>query len=425
VTVGADRRPRRRRDRITARAAATLAIALASGAAGAPDARAAGHHAPAPPQAPEGVEAPGAPAEEPDELTHQNALYRDFKETLHTDYGLDYRVDLTVLPQWTAAKGGEPVGNFIYSPTVAWRPFTDTAAGSGAFVISYFGNTFWTKHDVASVSSRVGLLSPPSDWFSDLSNLAQLTYTHTLPGAWSWLSVSAGQYSFGIYDDNRYAGNSQGRFENDAAQNATQTYTNGDLGAFAQITAPDRQWLVAGGFQGADNVNGVGVSSRGLESGRIATFAAGRITPRGLGGSYGLLWYQQPAVPAQPSRSVGLSFSGEQILIAHWTGYLRANTASGAANAIRTSVAGGVVRDDPFGRERPDQLGFGLAWNKTNHAALMQPAHAAELVLETFFNYALFDRLKIGPDLQLYDHPALAPGSSTAVVFTLRATASF
>jgi hypothetical protein len=402
--------------------AATAAIALACGA---PAARAAGHHAPPPAAPPEDVEAPGTPEEADDEFAHQNALYREFKETLHNQYRLDYRIDLTVLPQWTAAKGGETVGNFIYSPTAAWRPFSNTEAGSGTVVVGYFGNTFWTKHDVAGVAARVGLLAPPSDWFSDLSNLAQLTYTHTLPGALNWLSVTVGQYSFGIYDDNRYAGNSQLRFENNAAQNATQTYTSGDLGAFAQITAPDRQWLVAGGFQGADNVDGVGVSTRGLEAGRLATFAAGRITPTGWGGSYGLLWYQQPAVPAQPSRSHGLSFSGEQTLSAHWTGYLRANTASGAAIPIKTSVAGGVVRDDPFGRERPDQLGFGIAWNQTNFKAVTQPAHRAELVAEVFANYAVFDRLKLGPDLQLYDHPALAPGTSTAVVVTLRATASF
>jgi len=389
-------------------------------------AHAAGRHAPPPsPLEEEGVEPPGAPEEAPSEFGQQNAAYRAFKETLHREYGLDYRLDLTLLPQWTAAKGGEPVGNFIYSPVVSWRPFTDTAAGSGAFVVAYFGNDFWTKHDIVSLQSHVGFLSPPSDWFSDLSNLAQLTYTHTAPGAWNWLSITVGQYSFAIYDDNRYAGNSQLRFENDAAQNATQTYTSGDLGTFAQITAPDRQWLIAGGFQGADNIDGVGVSSRGLADGRLAYFAAARVTPRGFGGSYGLLWYAQPAVPEQPSRSQGVSFSGEQSLAAGWVAHLRANTASGAANPIRTSVAAGVVREDVFGRERPDQLGLGLSWNKTNLKAVTQPARNGELVAEAFVNYALLDRLKVGPDLQLYDHPALAPGSAAAAVISLRATASF
>src|SRR5581483_43813 len=115
------------------------------------------------------------------------------------------------------------------------------------------------------------------------------------------------------------AGTSQLRFENNAAQNATQTYTSGDLGAFAQIAPPDRQWLIAGGFQGADYIDGVGITPRGLAAGRIASFAAARITPRGVGGSYGVLWYQQPAVPEQPARSHGISFSAEQPLVARWS----------------------------------------------------------------------------------------------------------
>ena len=330
------------------------------------------------------------------------------------------------MPQWTAARGGDTVGNFIYAPTIGWTPFTDTWAGSGAFLFSYVENHFWTRSDNNALLARVGFLSAPSDWFGDLSEIAQLTYSHTLPGSWNWLSATVGQYSFALYDQSQYAGGAPANFSNYAlAQNGTQVYPSADLGAFAQAALPDRQWTFAGGFQGARNLNGTGLSARGIATGQLAYFAATQVAPRGWGGSYGLLWYLQPAVPDQPSRSHGISFSAAQRIAGSWAAVLRVNTASGLASSIETSVAGGVVEDDPLGRGRPDQIGFGLAWNKTNIAAVAQPARGSELVAEVYATYAVFDALKVGPDLQLYNHPALAPGSGPAAVFILRGTASF
>lgn len=74
-------------------------------------------------------------------------------------------------------------------------------------------------------------------------------YTHTLPGSWSWLSVTVGQYRFLAYNDNLSAGNAQTNFMSvPLAQNATQTYAQGRLGAYAQAATPDGQFAVTGGF---------------------------------------------------------------------------------------------------------------------------------------------------------------------------------
>jgi hypothetical protein len=364
-----------------------------------------------------------APAEPPPGIEGD---YAAFKEMLRIEYGLQYSLDVSLVPQWTAAKGGDAVGNFIYAPTISWTPFADSWTGSGTFVFSYQQNRFWTRSDTNALLARVGFLSAPSDWFGNLSGVAQLTYSHTLPDAWSWLSATVGQYSFALYDQAQYAGGSPTNFSNYAlAQNGTQAYVSADLGAFAQAATPDREWALAGGFQGATNLSGEGISPRGIETGRLAYFAAAQYAPSGWGGSYGLLWYLQPAVPDQPSNSHGISFSAAQRIAAKWAAILRVNTASGFASPIATSVAWGVIEDDPFGRGRPDQIGFGFAWNQTNIKAVGQPARSAELVAEIYASYALFDGLKVGPDLQLYNHPALAPGSGAAAVFTLRGTASF
>jgi len=111
------------------------------------------------------------------------------------------------------------------------------------------------------------------------------------------------------------------------AQNGTQAYVSADLGAYAQAAGPDQQWVLAGGFQGANNLTGEGLSARGIATGKLAYFAAARLAPGGWNGTYSLLWYLQPAIPAQPSQSQGLSFSGAQKL-GGWGAFLRVNTAS-------------------------------------------------------------------------------------------------
>jgi len=67
-------------------------------------------------------------------------------------------------------------------------------------------------------------------------------YTHTFPDAWSWLSVTAGQYTFAAFDSNLYAGNAQTNFISPLTQNGTQAYPNGGLGAYTQATSPSNSF---------------------------------------------------------------------------------------------------------------------------------------------------------------------------------------
>jgi hypothetical protein len=354
--------------------------------------------------------------------------YLAAKEWLQNQYDIEYSLQLSVLPQSAAPKGSAALVDFIWSPTIVWKPFSDTMIGSGSFAFSAQQNQFWTKANTASFQTRAGLLTPPSDWSVDTIDYAQLTYTHTLPGDWRWLSATIGQYSFGAYDANQYAGNAQANFINYAlAQNATQTYVSGDLGAYLQAAVPERDLVFAGGFQGATNLTGSTITTRGIASGKDAYFLGARWTPNFLaGGSYGLLGYAQPALPDQElTASRGLSFNAVQNIDPKWGLFLRVNTASGRNNPIETSVAWGVVRNDPFVHDPLDQVGLGVACNKTNPAAVAQPARDAEWIAEIYYNYTVFKGLQLAPDIQLYANPALTPTSGPEAVFTLRATATF
>ncbi len=353
--------------------------------------------------------------------------YRGFKKEFKRDYDLHYSMTVSIIPQWGMPDGGPGVVQMVYTPYVTWSPFTDTAVGSGSFSFAMQQTQFWTSTTTQSQQARLGLITPPNDQTTNVRQYNQLMYTHTLPDAWSWLSVTAGQYTFAAFDSNLYAGNVQTNFISyPLAQNATQTYPYGALGAYAQAATPDQQFTFAGGFQGATNVAGDAISTRGFATGKYAYFIAGEWAPNFLGGgTYSLLGYYQPSVPQQPSNSPGVSFNAVQNFDPKWGLFLRANGAGGTAIPIETSVAWGGIYNNPFGRNNLDQVGLGMFWDKTNLKAVAQPARNAEWGAELYYNYVLFKGLWLTPDIQVYFDPALHPGAGPAAVFTIRTTALF
>jgi len=184
-----------------------------------------------------------------------NAAKTSFQNATNTQISMP----VSVFGQWGSPNSGPGVVQLVYSPSITWTPFTNTAIGSGAFTFAFQGNQFWTKANTNSQQASMGLLAAPNDWGSNGYQYAQLTYTHTLPG--NVVAVSVGQYSFGQYDGNQYAGNAQANFVNFAlAQNATQTYANAGTGAYVQIT-PNSQLQFAGGLQNATNISGEGLTT--------------------------------------------------------------------------------------------------------------------------------------------------------------------
>jgi hypothetical protein len=347
--------------------------------------------------------------------------YLAFKEKIQNDHNIQYSMPVSVFGQWGTPKSGPGVAEIVYSPTVTWTPFTDTAMGSGAFTFSFLGNQFWTHANTNSQQVSMGLLTTPNDWATNGYQYSQITYTQTFPG--NWLAVTVGQYSFALYDGNQYAGDVQTNFINYAlAQNGTRRYANAGTGAYVQIM-PNSALEFAGGLQSATDITGHALTTNGFGDGKIAYGLFAQWKPTYLaGGAYSILYYDQPAVPQQPSTSQGLSFNAVQNLNARYGLFLRANNASGAASAIETSVAFGGIVNNPFGRNRLDQAGIGLAWDKTNTSVAPTPARGSEWVGELYYNYTVFKAMQLTPDVQLYVNPALAPNTNVAAVFSLRAT---
>ncbi len=141
------------------------------------------------------------------------------------------------------------------------------------------------------------------------------------------------------------------------------------------------------------------------------------------------MWYSQPSIPLQPGVTRGFSINASQNLDRRLGVFMRLNHATGSAIPIETSIAAGFVYNNPFERNRLDEIGLGAAWNKTNGtnltAAQISFFRPSEWVVETYYNYTIFKALKVTPDVQFFINPALSQNHRVSEVFTLRTTWTF
>jgi len=391
-------------------------------------------------QSEESTKARPAPAQEPHLGSYSASFldppydeYLEFKQGISETYNLDFSLDFSIYPQTATPNGGKPIWLFVYSPNVTWKPFTDTAIGSGQFDFVFQQQAYASSANTESQAARLGLITFPSNWLSDGYSWYTLAYSHTLPGDMNWLSFTGGQYNLYTFDPSEYAGNAQTGFIGYSfAQDATQTFPNAGLGGYAQAKFGEGgQFQFAGGFQGATDLSGRAISVQGYQNGELLYWGNAQWTPNCPGwgqGIYSLLAYHQPFIPMISDSSTGISFSASQEITEKWGAFLRVNNATGNDLAVRTSIAFGGVRNDPFGHNPGDQAGLGVAWNRTNHnnvGVLPGGVRDGEWTSELYYRYTVFKGMSLTPDVQIFFNPALAPQGGAAAVFTLRSTLSF
>jgi porin len=356
--------------------------------------------------------------------------YLGFKKTISDAYNLDFSMDFTIFPQVAAAThAGQPIWLFVYYPSLTWRPFTDTSFGSGQVDVTFGQQAYMSRFNTGKQAASLRLIDFPNDWVSDNFSWSTVAYTHTLPGDMSWLSFTGGQYNLFSFDPNAYAANAQVTFIGyPFAQDATQTFPNAGLGGYAKAKFAGGQFQIAGGVQGATNLSGRAISTRGYETEKLLYWGNVQWKPNfpGLGeGTYSLLVYQQPFIDGVSDRSTGISLSASQALTERYGVFLRINNATGHDLMVRTSYAVGGIVNDPFKLNPGDQAGLALGWDKTNRSNLGSGPRDGEFATELYYNYTLFKALHLTPDVQVFWNPALDRNSSTAAVFTLRTTLSF
>jgi len=349
------------------------------------------------------------------------------KKEIQDSTGIFYSMTSSVVSQWGAPGSGYGAVQAQFSPALNWKMFDDPGIGAGSFQFAYFAAQYWSGQTGQSLQNRLFLNSPVNDYPVNQLTFAQVSYTHDFPG--HFVSLTLGQFPFSNFDTNAYSGNEQVNFLGySLAQNGSQNYSQGSLGAYVQVN-PTKELTLIAGFQDANNVAVSNyIQFNTAFQGQYSWFLYGAVSPN-LGrlgkGTYSLLYYNLPSVPMQPQASSGLSFNASQALDEKWGLFVRANTAWNSSWYIQSSISGGAVYNNPLGRAPQDQIGLGIAWNATNQRLYAgAPVRPSETMVELYWSWSV-KHLLITPDVQLYFQPALAPTQQMAAVFSLRLTVLF
>lgn len=352
--------------------------------------------------------------------------YQDFKNYLDKQYGFDYSFDVSALWQRSSPNGeNNAVQTYLY-PSFAWTTF-DNEYGVGALNFAYtlihYGN-----HNASDLGTNSGLVTPINDYPANQNEFSELYYTYQ-PKKWNWLTLGLGQFPIYNFDGTDYDANQQVNFLNDSlAQNASASYTQAGIGAYAQIS-PNDKWSFAFGGQDATNVDAVSVRFNHLDEKHYTTFGYVAYTPtiKGVGESeISILVYNQPGVTEQPQTTNGWSLNLSQNIGKKFSLFARVNEVSGSVEEIRQSWVLGGVYNNPLNRNSLDQIGLAFAYNKLDEEAVGEKLnHKAEQIIEAYWAWGFGNMLTITPDVQMYINPALNQKSDYGFATSLRATVFF
>lgn len=350
--------------------------------------------------------------------------YINFKNKLSNELGLQWGVDVSYLIQRGAPGGKQTSVQGIYYPYANWTLFKDRAAGSGEINFSYNLSHYWGASG-AALQDRLDVASAQNDYTSNQKIFFELSYTHTLPGEWDWMSVTAGQFPLSNFDGTAYLDNQQTALMNFAlSQNASSAYPSASIGAYVQ--AQNDLFSVAAGYQDASNVSGQTARLSSAFDGKYTAFASLAWTPSfEIGaGQYSFLYYYQPSVSAQPENVNGWSFNAQQNLGEKWAVFGRANGSTGGVTGIKNSYAAGAALLNPFERNPQDAITVGIAHNRLSAKGLGYPAEmrGSETALEVQWVIGIGKFVTVTPDLQFYPRAALNPGQGVTTVAGLRTT---
>lgn len=354
------------------------------------------------------------------------ADYTAMKNHLQKEYGLQYNLNYSVMPQHGAPGGRYNAVQSYLAPSIAWTTF-DNNYGTGILNASYT-SVFYGRHDANDIENRIGVATPINDADDEEQEFSTLYYTYQLPRQYNWLTLGLGQYTLYAFDGTDYDNNPQVNFINySLAQNGSATYTDAGVGAYMQATYGN--WLFVAGAQDASNVSAVSVRFNRLHDGHYTTFGQVGYNPHinGLGdGQYSIMVYNQPYVREQPQSTTGWSLNMQQNIGEKWALFGRINGVSGSVATIKNSYVAGMVYNNPLNRNALDQIGAAYAYNDIDATAVgTSLSESGEHVLEAYWAWGISKWATITPDIQFYIHPALNTKSDYATVASLRLSLFF
>ena len=183
------------------------------------------------------------------------SFYSEAKKMAEDKLGLQFGIDVSFMAQRAAPNGKNTAIQAIYYPYATWNLFKSERWGSGQIDFNYTLTRYWGG-EAAALNNRVNVVAGINDGLSDGDTFSQATYTHTMPGKLSWLSLTVGQYPLYNFDGTTYDSNPQTALINYAlAQNASASYPAASLGAYLQA-ALNEKIILSAGYQDATNISG-------------------------------------------------------------------------------------------------------------------------------------------------------------------------
>lgn len=337
-------------------------------------------------------------------------------------YGLnlDIGTNISLLAQRVTPGGKQTSFQTVYNPYFSWQVLPHSAYGSGEINVGYTLARYWGPQAV-TLQQRAGLAVHVNNYEDNQENFAQLSYTHTLPGAWNWLSATVGQYPIDSFEGGQYLNDQQtGLIHYALSQNASAIYPDSSFGAYLQ--AKNEQFAVAAGYQDGQNLSGAQIRLNDAFDGKYTAFGSVMWTPHlALGAAqYGILYYHQPSVSKRPGSGHGWSFNGQQNIGEEWAVFARINGSTGGLVEVKNSYVIGGARLDPLHRHSQDAIVVGLAYNRLTGDE--DVARSSETVLEAQWVWGVGKLVTVTPDLQLIPQAGMRSSTRPVAVFGVRTT---
>ena len=337
-------------------------------------------------------------------------------------YHIDVGATVSFLAQRVAPAGKQTSIQAVYNPYVSWHAFESETWGSGEINLNYTFVHYWARQ-AATLQNRANLAVSINNFEDNQKNWAQFSYTHTLPQAWDFLSLTVGQYAIDDSDGTQFVDDQQTfLLHHSLSQNESALYPDSSFGAFAQATL--NEFTFTTGYQDANNLTGEQIRLGDAFDGQYTTFGAVMWAPTFAVGTaqYGFLYYYQPSTQKRPGGGHGWSFNVQQNIGSTWAVFARANGATEGILPVKQSYALGGALLNPLGRNAQDALVFAVGHNRLSRQGLDNPAkmHPSETVLEAQWIWGLGKLVTLTPDLQIIPRAGL--GNHPVAVFGLRTT---
>lgn len=353
--------------------------------------------------------------------------YSDFKDALNTKIGLRFGFDISFTFQYAEPGGKSLSAQGIYYPYVSWNLFDSENAGAGRIDFNYNLARYWGI-EALKLEQRVGVATAINDYDTDSEIFYQLSYSHTMPGALNWLSLTLGQFPISSFDGTAYTANQQtGLINYSMSQNATSSYPSASLGAYLQADVYENV-RIAGGYQDAKNVHGEKIEFSEAFDGKYTAFTSVIFDPSfgSVDGSYGILFYYMPSVELRKGDNWGWSLNAQQNINKKIAVFGRLNGSTCEELQIKQSYVLGMSFLNPLNRNSLDVITTAAAYNLLNKEAFdNDPVMTAETVLETQWVWGISKWFTLTPDVQLYPKAGLDSSKKWVTVASIRTTIMF